>query len=197
MIEQIKPDIDKSVLIYTRKEICAKCNGFCCKTAAGIYLPEDFKVPITTAFVLHLLMTKMFTIDSVGDGDDVTYFIRPRHIEEDPIFPEIYGGICINFKSEVGCLLSEEERPFQCRTLIPLADGVYCKHKDSDKARKADIVPRWSECQNEISLARSIYKKLSNTISYVYEFDSEGRYPDVYKNLNEIISQIESIIGKI
>lgn len=196
-IEDIKPDVKKDYLIYTKKSICDNCKGFCCKTAAGIYAPEDFTVEITTPFLIHLLMTKQFAIESIGEGSQSDYFLRPRHVDENPVNTDIYGGLCVNWDSKVGCLLSEKERPYQCRTLIPLVDGVTCSHKPSDKALKSDMVYRWFPYQKELMLARSYYNDVMKNISIVYEFDEFGRYRDIYDNLEEILSKIQKVISNI
>lgn len=194
-LEKIKPDLKKDYLIYTKSNICSNCGGLCCKTSAGIYSPDDFKYELNSLFLLHLLMTRLFSIESIGEGEQIDYFLRPRHLEENPVNPNLYGGTCINWKSDLGCLLNEQERPYQCRTLIPLADGVYCKHKPSDKGLKIDLVNKWNPYQKELIEACVNYNRYSNSILAFYEYDENLRYSDIYKNVDEIIDKIKKVIN--
>lgn len=196
-IDNIQPDSGKDYLIYTKKSVCDLCRGLCCKTSAGIYAPEDFKEKITTPFLIHLLLTKMFTIENVGEGDSSEYFLRPKHIDENPINPEPYGGLCVNWKSDVGCLLSESERPYQCRTLIPLADGVTCQHKPSDKALKVNMISRWYPYQYELKMACVNYTRLVKTFSHLYHYDEDIRVADIYDGIAEKMEKIQSVIGMV
>lgn len=196
-LENISPDSGKNVYIYTNSKVCSMCRGQCCKTVAGIYAPEDFKFKITSSFIIHLLLTKMFSIESVGEGSQSDYFLRPRHIEEDPINPSHYGGVCINWNGDTGCLLNEVERPYQCRMLIPLANGgSYCKHKESDKSLKTDMVQRWDIYKKELMYARANFLKVSKSIMYSYNFDKDGRC-DIYEEVEYKIDQIDKIISSL
>lgn len=193
-IEEIKADINKPYLIYTKKSVCELCKGLCCKTAAGIYDPDDFSFEITTPFIIHLLCTKMFTVESVGDGDDLNYVLRPRHIDEDPINPEVFGGVCVNWDADKGCTLKEFERPYQCRALIPLADNYTCQHKASDKAKKTDMIERWIPYQTQLKNAVANFKIVAKGVNY--KFDENGRCVDIYENIQEKMDLIKKVIGK-
>jgi hypothetical protein len=191
-IETIKPDKNKNVLIYTKKSVCDLCKGACCKTYAGIYAPEDFNRKITTAFLIHLLLTKMFTIESMDDGTDSDYYLRPRYFEEEPINPSLYGGgVCINWNGDVGCLLSESDRPYQCRTLIPLPERGSCNYKPSDKASKSDMVKRWDDYQDDLRHAITSFSRVSKNI--LYNFDEFGRC-DIYDGIDEKMDAIKELI---
>jgi len=156
--------------------------------------PEDFKFEITVPFLIHLLCTKMFAVESVGDGDDVVYFLRPRHIDEHPVNTSVYGGVCVNLDAEKGCLLKDFERPYQCRTLIPLADNYACRHKASDKAKKSDMIERWMPYQEQLKFAVANFKRIVNGLTY--KFDENGRCVDVYSDINEKMISIQRAISK-
>lgn len=195
--EELQPDIGKDFLVYTKKEICIACGGLCCKTSAGVYAPEDFKMKkITTPFVLHLLMTKRFTISSIGESEQSQYFLRPRHIDEEPVNPNIFGGVCVNWKSGIGCGLKQSDMPYQCRALIPLYDGTYCKHKPSDKSSHTDMANRWSDYQKELITARLTYNSISNKVSYLYSIGVDS-IVDIYDGVSEKMDKIEEALKTI
>jgi len=151
---------------YFNYQMCSACGGKCCKHIAGSYWPEDFKEPITTDFILSLLNNGKFAIDwwegdATGGDLDVTYFLRPRHKNEGAVNGS-WGGECINFTEGIGCSLSEENRPYQCRTLIPnYKNGIVdCADLPEDKAGKQDCAIAWYPYQSIISEVISEYHLL-------------------------------------
>lgn len=141
------PQVDKRK--YFNYKMCAACGGACCKRLAGSYVPNDFKEEITIEFLLSLLQSGKFAIDwwegdATGGELDVTYYLRPRHKNEAAIKGS-WGGECVNFTVAVGCSLSEEERPYQCRVLIPnYNNGIdKCDTLPEDKADKQDCAAAW------------------------------------------------------
>lgn len=196
-IEEINPDKNKDYLIYTNYSACKFCGGMCCKTDSGIYSPDDFKYPITPHLILHLLLTKKFTIDSLGDNDDKLYYLRPRYIEEDPIKPSLFGGgVCINWSLEKGCSLEESERPFQCRMLIPLFDKYQCQFKPSNKASKSDVASLWIKHKEAFELVINNFNYIKSSISYLYVPDENGNI-NIYNGIQEKMNVIREILNQI
>src|SRR6185369_1331021 len=93
---------------YLNKEICTACGGGCCKRAPGIYIPSDFKEPITKDFILNLLKNnKNIAIDWWDGGimstdNKDTYYLRPT-IKGESNIKGSWGGQCINWSKEIGC----------------------------------------------------------------------------------------------
>lgn len=143
---------------YFNYSLCKSCGGKCCQRLAGTYLPDDFKEPITTEFILSLLHSGKFAIDWY-EGNNAMYYIRPRHIHEGAICGS-WGGTCINWSKESGCSLQENERPYQCRKLIPeIYEGDYsCITLPKDKATKRDMAYSWEPYQSIINEAMNQYK---------------------------------------
>lgn len=138
---------------YFNYKMCKMCGGACCRSYAGSYKPEDFTQQITTDFILQLLDSGKVAIDWwEGDvlGKDLsqTYYLRPRHKNE-PAIKGSWGGECVNWSKEHGCSLSEDERPYQCRMLIPNFNNgmVNCDHLDKDKAGKDHCAIAWYDYQ--------------------------------------------------
>jgi Fe-S-cluster containining protein len=185
-------DKDKDINIYTKSDICGSCKGLCCKKAAGIYAPEDFNHEITIAYVLSLLLAHNITLDFeehyLKHGDVIKqYFLRPRHLDEDPVKPLSLGGVCSNWNYEKGCSLSEEKRPYQCRMLIPLADGETCMHKEKDKARKHNMIERWEK-----------YHDILKSVEYLYPiFAQENTDITSIRFVEWIERKLERVTGKL
>lgn len=153
---------------YFNYDMCKKCGGQCCTHCAGSYIPQDFKEPITDDFIVNLLKTGKFAIDW-WDGDakglgvyGSTHYIRPRHVNE-PAIKGSWGGVCVNWSKANGCSLKEEDRPFQCRKLVPsmIADDVYdCTTKKEDKATKQDCAIAWYDYQHILKCAMVKYRNI-------------------------------------
>lgn len=154
-------EVLKSTTDYYNYNLCSQCKGRCCTRMAGSYIPEDFKDPkntITVEFILSLLKTGRFSIDWWEAATPI-YYLRPRHINANVIDPS-YGGTCVNWSIDKGCSLSESERPFGCRMLVPAKRGeVYsCKTKAEDKADKHGCASRWLEYQDILKEAINQFK---------------------------------------
>ena len=165
----IKSNFNKSKKIYTNYEICALCKGACCTRYAGIYSPDDFMEDITVKFIVEKLLTGRFAIDwmekcltvfdTPNEENGNYYYLRPRHIEEPAISGSFMGGICVNWSYDKGCSLPEQNRPYMCRTLVPLLDGETCSHKKEDKADKNQMIIRWIPFQDVLIEAIKAYAK--------------------------------------
>lgn len=152
---------------YYNYELCKACGGQCCTRCAGSYIPSDFKEPITPEFIVGLLKSGKFAIDwwdgdAMGKGGSSTHYIRPRHVNEGAIRGS-WGGVCVNWHKTNGCSLTEQDRPFQCRKLVPTLvgkDDYKCKTKKEDKASKQDCAIAWYNHQEVIQKAKHLYYKL-------------------------------------
>lgn len=112
--------------------VCNDCKGTCCKTAPGIFLPSDLGAPdekLLQENIKRLLDSGLYTIDW-WDGDPRPghddgcngYYLRPaiKGAEGRRSHPS-YGGQC-TLLGENGCSLRSEDRPTQCRGLLPAED---------------------------------------------------------------------------
>lgn len=157
--------------IHKNYSMCRQCGGKCCKGYAGSYVPEDFQQEMTADLLVSLLKEGKVAIDwwegdarktKINPRDSYellrTCYLRPRHVNEGAIQGS-WGGQCVNWSLEKGCSLSEKERPYQCRMLIPkMKDNEYiCDTKKEDKASKQDIAIRWIPYQTVIEEAISMY----------------------------------------
>lgn len=137
-------------------EMCTACNGVCCKTYAGIYIPNDLKMEITENTLKALLDSGKYAIDwwegdTRGGSLNQTFFLRPRHENESAIKGS-WGGCCVNFTNGIGCSLDPNNRPYQCRMLIPEYDFLTrkqnCYSAVKDKATKCDCADAWYSYQD-------------------------------------------------
>jgi len=107
---------------------CKKCGGQCCKSAPGCYIPSDIgntesDIKIKLLFGLR---SGFYAVDSWDgklnkeDNDEYgsIYFIRPRVKGNNKIYDASWGGECANL-TENGCSLSFNNRPYECKLLIP------------------------------------------------------------------------------
>lgn len=146
---------------YFDHSICTMCGGACCQNMAGSYHPDDFNVPVTKEIIFECLKSDKIGVDwwegSLSDppnGHDTKY-LRPRHVGE-PAIKGSWGGVCVNWSKELGCSLTDETRPFQCKKLIPNYPKP-CSHNKEDKADKKDIAIAWIPYQTEINEGISLY----------------------------------------
>ena len=154
----------KELTKYFNYEMCKSCGGKCCTHHAGMYVPEDFEEEITVDFIPSLLNTGKIGIDWwEGDVKNLgklsrSLYIRRRHVNESAIVGS-WGGICVSWSKEKGCSLSEKERPFQCRMLIPsMEKGLYtCDTKE--KATKKACTTKWYDYNEIIEQAINLYKE--------------------------------------
>jgi len=144
-------------------EMCKGCGGLCCQKMAGIYSPEQFGQKLTAEFIHSLLLGGFHSIDwwdgdvVLGGGLSHVYYIRPRHVDGSAI-DDYWRGTCINWNKEIGCTLTEETRPFQCKMLIPdLSNG--CKYNPDHEADKESMALRWREYQHILIKAIALYRE--------------------------------------
>jgi len=112
------------------KKICAECGGHCCKSASGVYAPEDFP-SVDYKSIKNLLMTGKYQIrwsfygKSISDNVP-TYYLCPRHKGVSIVDYTQKGAVCIHLTKK-GCALPFEKRPFGCKDLVPTdKEGEEC-----------------------------------------------------------------------
>jgi len=106
------------------KSFCSSCKGACCKSQSGINSPYDFGKTRKEikAEIVRFIKSGFYAIDyweSESDNESVTYWVRPAHKNAlGKIIDASCGGEC-RLLNENGCSLKFQERPYQCKTLIP------------------------------------------------------------------------------
>lgn len=144
------------------KKICAKCGGRCCKQLPGICTPEDirhiFPAKSIRESIKLAIKSGLFCFDR-WDGDPCWYFIRPRlkSARLDAFDYSWGGGECV-FLTTTGCSREFDERPAQCRALVPNKDG-HCCVADKTLRGKYEPARRW---HREVRGFRKIVKEVMN-----------------------------------
>lgn len=119
------------VVVYRETGQCAICNGFCCRSYAGSYYPEDFGETREAIMkkVKEEIQAKHCVVDcwegnpGVKENVEHGYFIRPMHVDGATPFDPSWGGICIYFVNNEGCFLSFDKRPTGCKALKSKEEG--------------------------------------------------------------------------
>ena len=109
---------------YLNTELCAECEGRCCKRMPGAAFPVDFKKPLAksllTAFKSGHWAIDWYEGDPTGRGKlEQVYYIRPKIKDTKELFDPAWGGKCI-FLARDGCTLKSLERPKACRLMEPV-----------------------------------------------------------------------------
>ena len=135
-------------------EICSKCKGYCCKSYAGIYHPNDFKdieKELKELKEKGLISVDQWNGELIVKNDDTEYydvkFIRPRHSNISKFIDFSYGGRCI-YLTEKGCGLPFEKRPYQCKMLAPI-NGEFI-YGCTSPFNKVEAAISWIPFQNLI-----------------------------------------------
>lgn len=111
------------------EEMCGWCGGRCCQAFPGFLLPEDVG-EVTRDALETLFSTGNYSVDrewgvKIKGKKLRGYFVRARRIDPVTKFPAgwidfaKYGGECIFWIYGKGCSKTFEERPWECRTLVP------------------------------------------------------------------------------
>ncbi len=105
--------------------MCGECGGKCCKHSSGYVWPEEI-TPLDYETIFAMLATGRYAIDC-WDGDPrpdgelaQVYMLRPAHEDAGSMVDRSWGGRC-TFLSATGCELDFEQRPKDCRALVPKA----------------------------------------------------------------------------
>lgn len=174
---------------YLNPSMCSTCGGLCCQRLPGIYHPEDFERIFEHKLSVDLLVAIFHTgkvaVDSwVGDPRydrfktgfkevdpedmlDQAYYLRPKGIKAlDKLVDTSWrDNRCINWEYGTGCTLAPENKPYQCKKLVPEISpkGEYvCTFKESDKCDKQDMSILWVPYQSMIEEAIKIYESNNN-----------------------------------
>lgn len=119
------------------ESFCAQCKGVCCKMYPGTTMPEDWGAPREEVMKERLdeaFASGRWTIDWWGTDPRPAesrtnppelkraYFVRPATIGYEGVrYHTDSQGRCTFLDDAVGCTLTEDERPTQCRMLVPAA----------------------------------------------------------------------------
>lgn len=158
------------------KEICKQCGGECCKTHAGLCSPSDFgNNPQTIARNIYEYIKTGFWAIDWWEGDprieidewDCIYYVRPKHIDaKHKILDPSCGGTCILWTEKYGCSLRFENRPYECRHLVPSND-FKCSYKNGHTKEKMAI--KWVPFQTQMRMLIEVIE-LREPESYLDEF---------------------------
>lgn len=154
-------------------ELCAKCNGACCRHYAGAYGPwQLFDNPedVTPESIAELLKKEQEYIldcyEGYSEEHEEGWFIRPPHkpkedeftllmqmlgLDHDSHVDRGFGGECVHFVDGKGCKLSYDERPVMCCSLV--AESETSCRKAFGKKEAADW---WSQYFNIIDEALAL-----------------------------------------
>jgi hypothetical protein len=143
----------KAISIHDANEnptLCSSCGGKCCKQMPGITHPEDWGLPSDTSRLEAALNSGRWAIDwwegdpenttgdYMKDNVDRAFYVRPAtQGNEGLLMDASWGGAC-TFHSEIGCTLSTNDRPKECRDLKP-AEGGSCSMTTEFTKRNAAI----------------------------------------------------------
>lgn len=131
--------------------VCTSCGGACCKGMPGSSHPLDFKEITVDVLIEKLKNGYCFDYwegkasDDPQYEDKTAYYLRPSTTRGlGKIVDASWGGAC-NFLTDKGCPLSFEERPSQCRALVPDPEpDMHAKDcKWLDGYSKKDIAVAW------------------------------------------------------
>lgn len=118
---------------YIDYDMCKECGGQCCKENGCVYLPQDFdKLDFNS---LRDQIEKGYISISgqpitgfLKDAWTFLLYLRARNRDADVVDLITYGGPC-KLLTEVGCSLTEEERPSLGLLVKPTKIGGPCEKK--------------------------------------------------------------------
>lgn len=151
---------------YVDEKLCSECRGQCCRHRPGNLYPEDLGSEVTLEKLVEMLSSGFYCVDSyeqfegdfLGDGY-VLYYLRPHMLPS--TFPEELGqvriydwmvedcfrprhdgwwGVCILLNPD-GCSLGPDDRPRDCREMVPGWSNVCPTGEDVYMVR----VPQYNE----------------------------------------------------
>ena len=139
--------------------LCKKCGGRCCKRMPGIASPEDINCK---GGIKTVLESGKWAIDWY-EGDprpggrlNQVYYLRPRIRGFNHLYHPAWAdaGECI-FLRENGCFLSPDDRPLECRDLVP-KENYDCQAHYTKK----ELAMLWIKYQKKITAtARTITER--------------------------------------
>ncbi len=143
--------------------LCSECRGACCQQTPGAYAPEDFlnddgKLDVEALFNLLQSGDAVFGLYDSVDANERRYYPQPAFKKKtdrlvDNRLSFDLGG-CTNL-TESGCKLSFEDRPFGCRTLIPIEDKEGkpdCRQPFDGMSDKQYVAIKWREYYDDLMM---------------------------------------------
>jgi len=130
-------------------KICKACGGKCCKGLPGHAAPEDFGTTKEAQIegvkkALHAGNWQIDWWEGVAELPvskkrvDKPYLIRPKALDgRNSLFNPTFGGTCV-FLGAAGCTLTAEQRPYECRLLVPSPD-FECNYAYESKLTVAEL----------------------------------------------------------
>lgn len=109
-------------ITYNESSICASC-GCCCKMRPGGYSPEQIDPEHQESLIEHGVVEWDYHLDSIkilDDNGDYSHTHFKAYWYLRPTRPKANKG-CI-FLAADGCTLNWDERPLECRALVPAAN---------------------------------------------------------------------------
>jgi hypothetical protein len=128
--------------------LCGPCGGKCCQQLPGIYHPKDFSISDSDKLEKELyegFVTKKLSVDwwEGNEKEPSLHFIRPRTVNARGVRDPSWGGACGLWSWTDGCALTFEERPYQCRIMVPNEDHGKCGYPGKKKVDKKSMGRAW------------------------------------------------------
>jgi hypothetical protein len=132
---------------YFSEDICARCEGKCCKTIPGCCSPTDIKRLFPAKSLLQSVKKALesgnFSVDWYEDSPPKPY-VRPATKDcKGKKYDPSWGGECI-FLTESGCSLDGKQRPDQCKRVMPQKD-FDCDIPDEKHKGKLAYAEIWAK----------------------------------------------------
>lgn len=137
--------------------VCAACGGKCCSCLPGCSHPQDFSFESKSKDQIREELIIMFKsgdwqIDwwesyetEEGNEGHRGFFIRPATKKgRGPIYHGAWAWEGCVFHSSKGCALPFDERPFDCKELVPKREGcIPEKLGEGEKHPKLIAIEEW------------------------------------------------------
>lgn len=131
---------------------CTPCGGKCCKGIPGVFHPDDLFSNMSDLEIKNKMISMLETGDFVITDDEIPdnkskYTVRVQAIaprggnRHSGWFAMGNWGTCSKL-TDVGCSLSSEDRPRECRALIPSPLGQ-SKCKPEASFDRQDLLTEW------------------------------------------------------
>lgn len=116
-------------------KLCAVCVDSCCQRMPGAYMPDDIDLDLQS--IADKLAAGEWAIDWWEDEEPI-YYLRVAAVGGRPILDPSWGGRCV-FLIDSGCKLSFDERPTNCKAVLPSVSECKCP----DEYSKHNIALAW------------------------------------------------------
>ena len=134
----------RSISANEDQSTCSSCGGECCKWMPGMYHPEDLFSGMSDLQIKQKILDMLQSNNTVvthGELDNKrVYVLTPSAGRHRSWYNMDNFGTCANL-SDSGCRLSAQDRPFECRTLVPNKDR---KCKPSSDFNRDELLLEWS-----------------------------------------------------